>query len=162
MSEIKKWDNDIYKFDVTEASRLMNPWLKNYGKDRLTFTPEMPYTSAAYYAYNEAAHSHGYPLTAWIQLSLVYAAGLYTAKEQGIVKKKVFFQKFWTAHYFDWLLFARRAGIYGVAGGFVAGTFLFGDVQLALRRAYSKYQYWMCMEKTDPYGRETLFFVRPN
>ena len=91
MSEIKKWDNDIYKYDVTEASKVMNPWLKNYGRDRLTFNPETPYTSAAYHARNEAAHSHGYPLTAWLQLGLVYGCGLYTAKEQGIVKKRVFF-----------------------------------------------------------------------
>ena len=66
MSEIKKWDNDIYKYDVTEASRLMNPWLKNYGQDRLTYTPETPYTSAAFLARNEASQSHGSPVTAWL------------------------------------------------------------------------------------------------
>jgi hypothetical protein len=66
MSEIKKWDNDVYKYDVTEASRLMNPWLKNYGRDRFTFSPETPYTSAAYHTFHEARHSHGYPVTAWL------------------------------------------------------------------------------------------------
>jgi len=66
MSEIKKWDNDIYKYDVTEASRLMNPWLKNYGKDRMTYTAETPYSTAAYHTRNEAGQSHGYPLTAWL------------------------------------------------------------------------------------------------
>ena len=81
MSELKKWDNDIYKYDVTEASRLMNPWLKNYGRDRLTFNPETPYTSAAFLAHNEASQSHGYPVTAWFQLAIVYGCGLYTAKE---------------------------------------------------------------------------------
>jgi hypothetical protein len=162
MNEIKKWDNDIYEFDVTQASRLMNPWLKNYGKDRLTFSPETPYSSAVYHAQHEAAKAHGYPGTAWLQLGLVYAVGLYTAKEQGIVKKKVFFQKYWQAHYFDWLLFARRAGIYGIGGGIILGTYIFGDVRLSVRRAHSKYNYWFAMEKQDPYGRETMYFIRSN
>jgi hypothetical protein len=139
MNEIKKWDNDVYKYDVTEASRLMNPWLKNYGRDRLTFTPETPYTSSVYLARNEGSHSHGYPLTAWLQLAIVYGCGLYTAKEQGIVKKRVFFQSFWRAHYFDWLLFARRGFTYGIVGGLLVGTALFGDQRLALRRVFSKY-----------------------
>ena len=95
MGEIKKWDNRVYEYDVTKASRLMNPWLENYGRDRLTYSPETPYSSAAYHFQNEAAQSHGYPRTAWLQLAIVYACGLYTAKEQGIVKKRVFFQKFW-------------------------------------------------------------------
>ena len=90
MSELRKWDNDVYEFDVTKASRQMNPWLGNYGRDRFTFTPETPYTSAAYLAAHEAGHSHGYPVTAWLQLAIVYGCGLYTAKEQGIVKKRVF------------------------------------------------------------------------
>jgi hypothetical protein len=46
MGEIKKWDNNIYQYDVTQASRAMNPWLANYGRDRLTYNPETPYSSA--------------------------------------------------------------------------------------------------------------------
>jgi hypothetical protein len=79
-----------------------------------------------------------------LQLAIVYACGLYTAKEQGIVKKRVFFQKFWTAHYFDWLLFGRRSLTYGIVGGLVLGTALFGDQQMAVRRVISKYQYLFC------------------
>jgi hypothetical protein len=37
---IKKWDNDIYVFDVTEVSRVKNPWLENFGRDRFTYEPE--------------------------------------------------------------------------------------------------------------------------
>ena len=162
MSELKKWDNDIYEFDVTKASREMNPWLKNYGRDRFTYSPETTYSSAAYLARNEASQSHGYPVTAWFQLGLVYACGLYTAKEQGIVKKRVFFQKFWQAHYFDWLLFARRGFTYGIVCGFLAGTVLFGDHRLALRRAISKYHYLFSMEKPDPRQNEVLHFVKFN
>ncbi len=162
MSEIKKWDNDVYKYDVTEASRLMNPWLRNYGRDRFTYNPETPFTSASYYARNEAAQSHGYPFTAWLQLGIVYACGLYTAKEQGIVKKRVFLQNFFKAHYFDWLLFARRGFTYGIVGGLVAGTIMFGDQRLALRRVISKYNYYFCMEKPDPLNREALYFIKSN
>ena len=162
MSEIKKWDNDVYKYDVTEASRLMNPWLKNYGRDRFTYSAETTFSSAAYLARNEASQSHGYPATAWLQLAIVYGCGLYTAKEQGIVKKRVFFQRYWAAHYFDWLLFARRGFIYGIFGGLFLGTALFGDQKLALRRAVSKYQYLFCMEKPDPLQREVLHFIKSN
>ena len=140
----------------------MNPWLENYGRDRFTHKPEMTFTSAAHYAQTEAAYAHGYPATSWIQLAFIYAAGIYTAKEQGIVKRGVYFQRFWRAHYFDWLLFARRAGIYGVAGGFVFGTFWFGNVKLSLRRIYSKYQYYMQMEKQEKRGVTRLYFPIQN
>ncbi len=66
MSNIKKWENDIYKFDVTETSREINPWLENYGMDRLTYTPEMRQMTAIYYKRHEAAIAHGYPATAWL------------------------------------------------------------------------------------------------
>lgn len=81
MSEIKKWENDIHKFDVTEASRAMNPWLKNYGRDRYTYTPEMHATSTLHLHHYEGSYAHGYPYTSWLQLAIVYCAGLYTAKE---------------------------------------------------------------------------------
>lgn len=91
MSDIKKWDNDIYEWDVTKASKAANPWLKNYGKDRYTYSPEMHYTRAREDFLMEGPMAHGYPVTAWMQLSFVWLAGLYTAKEQGIVKKGVYF-----------------------------------------------------------------------
>lgn len=62
----KKWENDIYTFDVTETSREINPWLENYGMDRLTYTPEKSFTSAAYFKKREAPFVHGYPYTAWL------------------------------------------------------------------------------------------------
>ena len=91
MSDIKKWDNDIVKFEVSEASRQLNPFLQDYGRDRYSYVDEMTYTSAAYYSKTEGPFAHGYPATAWLQLGLIYMIGLYTAKEQGIVKKGVYF-----------------------------------------------------------------------
>lgn len=57
--------------------------------------------------------------------------------------------KFWRAHYFDWITFARRGAIYAWAGGLVAGTVLFGSPDLALRRAISKYHYYVSMAELD-------------
>ena len=81
MSNIKQWDNDIIKFDVTTASRELNPWLKNFGRDRFTYSEEMLEQTTQFYKENEARYSHGYPKTAWLQLAIIYGAGLYTAKE---------------------------------------------------------------------------------
>ena len=53
MGSIKKWDNDIYKFDVTKASKEVNPWLEHSGMDRFSYKPETYYTSAAYWTNNE-------------------------------------------------------------------------------------------------------------
>lgn len=69
----------------------MNPWLKNFGRDRFSYEAERTYTQVIQASRYEGPQSHGYPYTSWLQLGLVYAAGLYTAKEQGIVKKNVFF-----------------------------------------------------------------------
>lgn len=162
MSQLRRWDNNLEEYDVTKASRKMNPFLKNYGKDKFTYTPEVHFTSAVHHARTEGSISHGYPFTAWMQVALVYACGLYTAKEQGIVKKRVFFQRYWRAHYFDWILFGQRSFKYAIVGGVIAGTLLFGDHKLAMRRIYSKYQYLFCMEKTDPKNNETLHFIKVN
>jgi hypothetical protein len=47
-------------------------------------------------------------------------------------------------------LFIKRAGIYGGIGGMLVGTLFFGNPDLAMRRAISKYYYWTKMTPTDP------------
>jgi hypothetical protein len=59
MSNLKRWDNETYEFDVTKTSRAINPWLKNYGRDRFTYKPETPYTSTLYLSKTEGPLSHG-------------------------------------------------------------------------------------------------------
>ena len=83
--------------------------------------------------------SHGYPRTMWLQMSIILGCGLYTAKEQGIMGRGQYVCKFWNHHYFDWMTFVKRSGIYGVAGGIVLGTFLFGNPDIAIRRIHSKW-----------------------
>jgi len=84
---------------------------------------------------------------------------LYTAKEQGIVKKGVYFQRYWRAHYFDWLLFLRRAGIYGIGGGLVLGTYLFGSPRISFSRGINYYRYLFSFAPPDPKNREALHFI---
>ena len=162
MSNIQKWENGSVSFDVSNASLQMNPWLKNYGMDKYTVTGEATGATFAFYNQYEGSYAHGYPATSWLQLALLYGVGLYTAKEQGIVKKGVYFQRYWKAHYFDWLLFARRGTIYGFGGGLILGTILFGDTQTSIRRAFSNYHYWCTMPTPDPRNNETLYFVKQN
>ena len=92
-------------------------------------------------------------------MALVYAAGLYTAKEQGIVKKGVYFQRYWRAHYFDWLLFLRRGSIYGMGGGLFIGILTFGYPITSIRRVVSKYNRYFVMRKPDQFNKETSYFI---
>jgi hypothetical protein len=86
--ELKSWDTGNKVFDLQEESKKANhDLLKFYGRDRLTFSPETLQIRNEYLRYNEAKHAHGYPGTAWLQLALVYGCGIYTAQEQGILRR---------------------------------------------------------------------------
>jgi hypothetical protein len=115
----------------------------NFGYDRYTYTPELHELNALYWHETEAKTSHGYPRTAWLQLGLVYACGIYTAQEQGIIKRNVLFSRFWRAHYFDWITFAQRSVKIAWVGGVLAGTVLFGNPHVAFKRCISKYRFYM-------------------
>ena len=146
--EVKQWENNLASFDLSKEFAKQNPDLcKNFGKDKFSYKAELHPLNAEYWAFNEARLAHGYPYTAWLQLGLLYAVGLHTAKEQGIVKMGTPFARYWRAHYFDWITFARRGVVYAWAGGLLAGTIMFGNPDLSLKRAISKYHYWFSMEK---------------
>ena len=121
--------------------------LSMYGRDKFTYRPETYQLANEFWRHNEAKMSHGYPATSWFQLAIVYACGLYTAKDQGIVKKGVYFQKYWKHHYFDWTMFGVRSFKYGLVGGLIGGTILFGNPDLAIRRSISKYNYWISIKE---------------
>ena len=78
------------------------------------------------------------------------------------MKHGTVFARYWRAHYFDWLLFARRGAIYAWAGGLLAGTVMFGNPDLSLRRAISKYHYYFSMEKLDYNGKEGQLLIKQN
>jgi hypothetical protein len=80
--EVKQWENNIPTFDLAkEFSRQNKSLTENFGRDKLTYTPELHNLNAEYWAYHEPRIAHGYPYTAWLQLGLLYAVGLHTAKE---------------------------------------------------------------------------------
>ena len=162
--EIKEWESGQHKeWDLKEESRLANQTLLNgFGRDRLTYTPETYQVQNEYWRYNESGISHGYPATAWLQIGLCYAAGVYTAKEQCIIGKTGFFKNFWAHHYFDWIMFGRRAFTYGIVGGLVAGTIMFGRPDLALRRANGRYEQYFSGRIPDVRNNTDMWHVKFN
>ena len=147
---IRRWENGLERIDLEKQSRELNaPMLKNYNRDPLHYKPEVGNASADYWHKNEAKIAHGYPATSWLQIGLLYGTGLYTAKQQGLVAKGVIFTRFWGYHYFDWITYIKRAGLYAGAGGLVLGTVLFGSPELSVRRAVSFYHSWFSMSNVS-------------
>ena len=143
MRDVKAWENGLKTWDLSAEWAKRNPQLtKHFGQDRHSYESESLGLSNEYWTRMEPAVAHGYPATAWLQLGLLYGVGLYTAQEQGIVTRSTFFARYWRAHYFDWLTFARRGAIYAWAGGLAAGIVLFGSPDLTVKRAISKYHFW--------------------
>jgi hypothetical protein len=70
------------------------------------------------------------------------------------------FARYWRAHYFDWITFARRGVIYAWAGGLLAGTIMFGSPDLSFKRAVSKYHYWFSQDKMDINACENTLFIK--
>lgn len=161
--ELRAWEKGEIKHDISRDFAIKNrKWLNNFGNDRYTYRAELYDISSIHWAQNEAKISHGYPYTAWLQMGLVYATGVYTARKQGLIKRNVFITRFWRFHYFDWIMFGRRSVIYAWAGGMVAGTVLFGNPQLALRRTVNRYHYMFSMEKIDTEGKWGLILPKLN
>ena len=146
--ELRDWEKGKLKIDLNAQFKEQNKeLLANYGRDEYSYKVELFDHAHDYWAKNEAKFAHGYPVTAWLQMGLVYTAGLYTAKEQGCVARGVLFSRFWRYHYFDWITFLRRAGVYGIGGGLVAGTILFGSPEISIKRIVSKYNTWIAEDR---------------
>ena len=138
--EVQRWENGSRQIDIQRQFRELNqPLLKQFDKNPYLYEPENHSRAIRYWRRNEAKLAHGYPGTAWLQLGLLYGCGLYTAKEQGLIRKGVIVTQFWKFHYFDWITFAKRGGIYAWAGGLVAGTVMFGSPEISSKRIYSFY-----------------------
>ena len=146
--EVREWEKGNKKIDLTQTFKEQNQeLLQGFGRDSFSYRGELTDTAHCFWNENEAKFAHGYPVTAWMQVGMIYAAGLYTAKEQGCVARGVLFSRFWRYHYFDWITFMRRAGVYGVGGGLVAGTILFGSPEISIKRVVSYYKHWMTENK---------------
>ena len=129
------------------------------GRDRFTYTAELTDAAHIFWFKNEAKFAHGYPYTGWLQTALVYVVGVYTAREQGCIPSSQYFCRFWRFHYFDWMTFLRRSGVYAWAGGLVLGTILFGSPDVSIKRCIGKYNYWMSENIQDTRGNYSNFNV---
>ena len=58
------------------------------------------------------------------------------------------------------MLFGRRSLTYGIVGGLVLGTVLFGDPHIAVRRAVNKYHYHFTMETPETDAAEQLYVLK--
>ena len=125
----------------------------------MSYKPEISFENADYWEKNEGHMAHGYPGTSWLQIGLLYGTGLYTAKQQGLVGKGVVFAKFWGYHYFDWITYIRRAGLYAGVGGMVAGTILFGSPELSMQRMRSWYACYFQQDRPNVRGDYGNFLV---
>jgi len=59
-------------------------------------------------------------------------------------------------------MFARRSAIFGVAGGLVLGTMLFGKPDLALKRAYNRFEYYIIGDISDSRASDDMYTVKFN
>ena len=152
---------DEFDFDKTvyEANKDL---FDSFGREPLSFQVENEYGAERWADWNEAPLSHGYPTTQYFQLAIIYACGLYTAREQGIVKRGVYFQRFWRHHYFDWITFAKRSFWFGVVGGIIGGTYLFGNTELAWARVQSKFRYWVKNPPQEPMDSWSCYNIKIN
>ena len=153
LRELREFEKGQKEIDLQAQFKEMNKGLlSQYGRDKYTYRAELHDAAHNYWKENEARFAHGYPATAWIQMGFIYAAGVYTAREQGCVPRNTMFTKFWQFHYFDWLTFLRRSGVYGIGGGLVAGTVLFGSPDVSIKRVINRYQYFFHEDALDVRG----------
>ena len=159
--DLATWENGTRTIDLQEQFRQQNKGLlAQHETGHFNYQPETVYKAARYHAAHEGREAHGYPATAYLQLGLLYACGLYTAKEQGLVRKGVLLSRFWKFHYFDFISFMRRGVIYAWAGGLVAGTIMFGSPDLSLKRAINRYQWFAGGYAVDYDNKEGTLHTR--
>ena len=135
--------NDIYKFskpgaeiDIADTFRVNNPSLcEDYGKNAWSYTTERDDVWFPYHFETEARYAHGYPYTTYLQAGIFFGTAYYTARQQGLPSPHLFYK----SHWFDWITCFKRFAVFGIAGGLVLGTFLFGDPKLSFKRIYNRY-----------------------
>lgn len=134
-----------YEYDVNKAFAQLNPNMTQHrGRDRFSYTEESYYHWTRHHQLNEARHSHGYPYTTALQAGIIGGCALLVAKEQGYPLN----YPFWKAHYYNWTKFLTMGFKYGVVGGLVLGTVLFGNPTTAISRCVHYYKHYT--EAHDP------------
>ena len=128
--------NPKNQLDIAETFRRMNPSMcDSYGQNAWSAENENDNYNMLYWMRNESKQAHGYPYTFYMQAGIFYATAYYTARSQGLPAPHLFYK----SHWFDWITCFKRFAIFGIAGGLVLGTVLFGDTSLSLKRVYNRY-----------------------
>ena len=91
---------------------------------------------------------------------LLYCIGVYTAREQGIMRYNQYFCRFWKHHYFDWALLFRRGFKYAGIGGIISGTMIFGDWYLSFCLMRGKWTNYIKKRSTMPGDAEYSEFLK--
>lgn len=158
--ELRDYENNYDHHDLSAMSRRQNwSWLKNYGRDRYTYTAEQHIKGNEVFAAIEPMHAWGYPDTYLIQALLIYGVGIHTAKRQGIIAGHNYFCRFWRNHWFDWTTFIKNGFIYGYVGGQFAGMLLVGEPDLAWKRTVSKWNQWMVAPPMEDFRMNESHFT---
>ena len=163
-SPFYRWNKPGYKFDVAKAFKEANPGVCNdYHHSRFTMTPEKDKFWSWYFNAFESRFAHGYPYTFALQGGIIYLCAIYTAREQGLISKtgNQFFFNIFRSHWFDWITFLKRAGIFGIAGGLVLGTVFFGDPTISLKRIHNTYATTKRAKPATPM-RDHYFWIMDN
>ena len=72
------------------------------------------------------------------------------------------FGRFWRHHYFDWTTFGLRSLKFGLVGGLLAGTVLFGNPHIAVSRIESSYKRWFVAKPSDGRENNVNWFIKFN
>ncbi len=80
-NEFRSWDKGRRQDISGDFAKYNKKLLQNFGNDSLTYKAETTGQASIYWAQNEAKISHGYPATFWLQFGLLYATGVYTARQ---------------------------------------------------------------------------------
>ena len=157
--EFRDYENNFDHHDLSAMSRRQNwSWLKNYGRDRYTYQAEDHNKANDVFGAVEPMFAWGYPDTYFIQMALIYAIGVHTAKKQGIIAGNAYMCRFWKNHWFDWTTFIKNGFLYGYCGGMVAGMLLVGEPELAWNRTVSKWNYWMVSPPNKDFRMNEIHF----
>ena len=87
--------NPSYRYDISDAFRRNNASMcNNNGKNENTYNVEDTVYWNNFYRANERSMAYGFPGTFVLQGAFFYLCAIYTAREQGLIKKNEFWARF--------------------------------------------------------------------
>ena len=137
------------EFDFTKEFKRANPELCETAHipNQEFYNPYNSRYWTNFYTKYEGMMAFGLPQTYFLQAGIFYLCSLYTAREQGLITKTQFLFNCFQSHWFDWITCLKRFGVFGIGGGLLIGSIMFGDPNLVLAKVYERYNR---LTYTDP------------